>query len=99
MGDGRAEGSSAIGNGGQAAISLLPDVDVIGSDFSLDSILSTLLKKPSGDVWVVALFFLGTDPMVTLDCIPNDCHTLRILFHVHLASFLICHIYLAKPQL
>ena len=45
MGDGRAEGSSAIGNGGQAAISLLPDVDVIGSDFSLDSILSTLLEK------------------------------------------------------
>ena len=45
VGDGRAEGSSAIGNGGQAAISLLPDVDVIGSDFSLDSILSTLLEK------------------------------------------------------
>ena len=27
MGDGRAEGSSAIGDGGQAAISLTPDVD------------------------------------------------------------------------
>ena len=27
MGDGRAEGSSAIGNGGQAAMSLTPDVD------------------------------------------------------------------------
>ena len=27
MGDGRAEGSSAIGYGGQAAISLTPDVD------------------------------------------------------------------------
>ena len=27
MGDGRAEGSSAIGDGGQAAISLMPDVD------------------------------------------------------------------------
>ena len=45
MGDGRAEGSSAIGDGGQATISLLPDVDVIGSDFLLDSILSTLLEK------------------------------------------------------
>ena len=27
MGDGRAEGLSAIGDGGQAAISLAPDVD------------------------------------------------------------------------
>ena len=27
MGDGRAEGSSAIGDGGQAAVSLRPDVD------------------------------------------------------------------------
>ena len=27
MGDSRAEGSSAIGNGGQSAISLTPDVD------------------------------------------------------------------------
>ena len=27
MGDGRAEGSSAVGDGGQAAISLTPDVD------------------------------------------------------------------------
>ena len=27
MGDGRAEGESAIGDGGQAAISLMPDVD------------------------------------------------------------------------
>ena len=31
MGDGRAEGSSAIGDGGQAAISLRPDVDGTGS--------------------------------------------------------------------
>ena len=27
MGGGRAEGSSAIGDGGQAAISLMPDID------------------------------------------------------------------------
>ena len=27
MGDGRAEGSPAIGDGGQATISLMPDVD------------------------------------------------------------------------
>ena len=44
VGDGRAEGSSAIGDGGQAAISLTPDVDGTGSGSLLDSILSTLLK-------------------------------------------------------
>ena len=57
MGDGRAEGSSAIGDGGQAAISPTSDVDGTGSGSLLDSILSTLLKKQSSDVWVVALFF------------------------------------------
>ena len=57
MEDGRAEGSSAIGDGGQAAVSLTLDVDVTGSGSLLDSILSPLLKKRSSDVWVVALFF------------------------------------------
>ena len=57
MGDGRAEGSSAIGDGGQAAMSLKPDIDGTGSGSLLDSILSTRLKKRSSDVWVVALFF------------------------------------------
>ena len=57
MGDSRAEGSSAIGDGGQAAISLMPNVDDTGSGSLLDSILFTLLKKRSSDVWVVALFF------------------------------------------
>ena len=42
MGDGRAEESSAIGDGGQAAISLMPVADGTGSGSSLDSILSTL---------------------------------------------------------
>ena len=56
MGDGNAEGSSIIGDGGQAAISLTADVDGTGSGSLLDSILSTLLKKRSSDVWVVALF-------------------------------------------
>ena len=45
MGDGRAEGTSALGDGGQAAIALMPDVDGTGSGSLLDSILSTLLKK------------------------------------------------------
>ena len=42
MGGGRAEGSSAIGDGGQAVISFTPDTDGEGSGSSLDSILSTL---------------------------------------------------------
>ena len=50
MGDGRAEGLSAIGDRGQAAISLMPDIDGSGSGSLLDSILSTLLKKQSSDV-------------------------------------------------
>ena len=42
---GRDEGWSAIGGGGQASVSLMPDVDGTGSGSLLDSILSTLLKK------------------------------------------------------
>lgn len=36
MGDGGAEGSSATGDGGQAAISLMPDVDGTGSGLQLE---------------------------------------------------------------
>ena len=36
MGDGRAEGSSAIGGGGQAAISLTPDAGGTGSGSLLE---------------------------------------------------------------
>ena len=71
MGAGRAEGSSAIGDGGQAAIPLMPDGDGTGSGSLLDSILSTLFKKLSSDVWVVALFFI--DDMAALHCILNLC--------------------------
>ena len=59
MGDGRAEGLSSIGDGGQAAVSLMPDIDGTGSDSLLGSILSSLLKKQSSDTWVVALSFLS----------------------------------------
>ena len=45
MGDGRAEGSSAVGDGRQAAISCMPDVDGTGSVSLLDSSLPTLLKN------------------------------------------------------
>ena len=54
--DGRAKGSLAIRDGGQAPVSLTPDVDGTSSGPMLDSILSTLLKKWSSDVWVADLF-------------------------------------------
>ena len=57
MGDGRAEGSSATGDGEQAATSLTADTDGTGAGSLLDSILFTLLKKRSSDIWVLALFF------------------------------------------
>ena len=44
MGDGRAEGSPALGDGGQAAVSLTSDTDGPGSGSLLDSVLSALLK-------------------------------------------------------
>ena len=56
MGDGGAEGSSAIGDGKHAAILLMPDIDGTGSGSLLDSVQSTFLKKGSSHVWVVALF-------------------------------------------
>ena len=52
MGDGRAEGSSATGDGGQAGVSLMPDNDGTGSGSLLDSVQSTLLTKRSSDVCV-----------------------------------------------
>ena len=57
MGDSRANGSSVIGDRGQAAASLTPDIDGTGSGSLLDLILSALLRKQSRDVWVVTLFF------------------------------------------
>ena len=44
VGDGRVEVLSAAGDGGQAAVSLMPD-DGAGSASLLASVLSTLLKK------------------------------------------------------
>ena len=45
MGDGRAEGSSVIGDRGKAVISLMSHVNGTGSGSLLDSVLSTRLKK------------------------------------------------------
>ena len=50
MDDHRAEGSSAIGDGGRAAISFTPEADGTGSGSLLDSILSALLEKQSSEI-------------------------------------------------
>ena len=44
MGDGRAEGSSAIGNGGNAAISHMFDIDGTGSGSLLEPVTFPSLK-------------------------------------------------------
>ena len=56
---------SAIGDRGQAEVSLTPDVNGSDSDSLLGSILSTLLKKWSSDAWVVTVLlrsFNGPEP-------------------------------------
>jgi len=56
VGDGVAEGSSAIGDGGQAEISLMSDTDGTGSGSLLDSILPTLLKNdPVMSAYILSL--------------------------------------------
>ena len=61
----RAEGSSARGDGGQAAVSLMPDTDGTRSGCVLDSFPATLLKKWSSDIWVVLVILTFCDSM---DC-------------------------------
>ena len=56
MGDGRAEGSSAIGDGGQAAMSLTPDVDgmhicIFESSQLEGSYVGDLLYQPLCPPW------------------------------------------------
>ena len=75
MGDGRAAGSSAIENGGQAVISLTPDLAGKGSGSLLDSILSTLLKKMIQRCLGSSSFFLIIDDTVALDCTLHSCFT------------------------
>ena len=50
MGDDRAEGLSATGDGRQAAISFTPDIDGIGSGSLLVSILFTFIKEKKNPV-------------------------------------------------
>ena len=79
IGDGSAEGLSAIGSAGQATVSFTPDAEGTGSGFLLDLLLSTLLNKQSRDGLVVPLF-LVLDDMVALGCIQNGCYNLWVLF-------------------
>ena len=71
MGDGRAEGSSVIGDGGQVAFSLTSDIDCTVSSSLLDSILCALLINQSTDIEVV-VFCSVAQSCLTL-CYPSDC--------------------------
>ena len=65
MEDGRAEGSSAIGDGGQAAISLMPDVD--GLHVCIFEI-SQLEGSYVGDLTVMSVFPLLQTWIPKLGC-------------------------------
>ena len=82
VGDGTAEGSSAIGDGGRTLISFIPDVDGIRFCFlaGFNSIYP-LEKNDPGLVWVVTLFLIIKDS-VALACILNSCCNLCVLFYV-----------------
>ena len=71
VGDCRVEGSSSIGDGGQAAISPTCDTDGPCSGPLLDSIISTLLRKWSSNVQVHACS-INTKLCLTL-CDLIDC--------------------------
>ena len=81
VGDSRTEESAAIGDGGQAAISLTLDAGGTGSDSLLDLILSTLLNEM---MWGLgsSYFFLIQMTLVPLDCFVNGCCNLCIAFYV-----------------
>lgn len=83
MGEGRAEGLSATGDRGQAAISVTPDAASTGSYSLLVSILSTILE--SGPVMPASSAVscsLITDGMVALDYTLNSFCSLRVPFSI-----------------
>ena len=53
-----------------------------GTGSLLDSILSTLLKKQSSDIWVVSLSSLIIDDKVALVCILKGCCNLHVPFYI-----------------
>ena len=78
MGDGRAEGSSAKGDGGQAAISLMPDADGAGSWLLAGFRSVHPLEKTIQGCLGSSSFSLVTDGTEALDWILNGCHNLHI---------------------
>lgn len=77
MGGSRPEGSSGIGPGGQAAVSLTPDFNGTTSDFLLDSFYLSSLKN---DLLSEMTY------MIALDCIMNGCCNLCQLFYTRVLS-------------
>ena len=78
VGDGRPEGSLAIWDGVQVAVSLMPDVNGTVSRSLLNSILSTLLNKILQWCFGSSFIFLVIDDRVALYCILNGCCNLCV---------------------
>ena len=83
MGEGRAEGLSAIGERGHAAMSLMPDADGTVSGSLLVSILSAILESDPGMSASSAVSFpLITDGMVALNYTLNSFCSLHVPFSI-----------------
>ena len=83
MGEGRAEGLSATGDRGQAAILFTPDVASPGSYSLLVSILSAILESDPGMSASSAVSFpLITDGMVALNYTLNSFCSLHVPFSI-----------------
>ena len=80
MGDSRAEGSSATGDGEQAAISLMPDVE---AQVLVPCWIKFCLKNHLV-LTVISSLFLIIGDTVALDCILNGCCKLHALFYVRI---------------
>ena len=79
MGEGRAEGLSATGHGGQAAVSLMPDVDGTDSgELNSTHPFEKMIRRCLGG----SSFLLVLDYPIALACVLNGCCNLRVLFYI-----------------
>ena len=87
MGDGRAEGPSAIGDGGQAAVSLTPDVD--GTHVRIFE-SSQLEGSYVGDLLYYYYSFSFSSPSSSLSFPPHHYHEHFAIIMKHFLSLQVC---------
>lgn len=77
------EGSSAIGDGEQVAISLMPDIYGAEGSSTIGNVgqAVVLLTPDVNGAGPGSCFFLIIDDMVTLDGILNSCYILCVQYH------------------